>query len=291
MVNDKCFLFRKYQDRNIHRFPSGKIPTHIKIFPAHHPQQQLHHDSRGKCHGNVGNVGPPTKALLGLFKEISDATGTDAREDLHEFGGRDAEEGHARLSRSKPLGLTGIWVGKNQHFWWRKNCLYWYKCICIFTIHESKLPYLIKLVLVDLFCSSKLIQKTDTVNSYPYNIKVYEWLQSRYFICTCIYLCMPLQKFPQQTPAGLAPHQLQPWPRAFCPFLVVPPTSKGTKGFMEGITENHNNQKADMCRLMKHTGSCWKKNLEKSLVFQKKAITAKNPWHVWVVLGDLSNFK
>ena len=60
-----------------------------------------------------------TKALLGLFKEISDATGTDAREDLHEFGGRDAEEGHARLSRSKPLGLRapGIWVGKNQHFW------------------------------------------------------------------------------------------------------------------------------------------------------------------------------
>lgn len=76
--------------------------------------------------------------------------------------------------------------------------------------------------------------------------------------------------------------------------LPVPggPTNlKGTKGFMEGITENHNNQKADMCRLMKHTGSCWKKNLEKSLVFQKKAITAKNPWHVWVVLGDLSNFK
>ena len=39
-----------------------------------------------------------SKTLLGLFKEISDATGTDACEDLHEFGGRDAEEGHARLS-------------------------------------------------------------------------------------------------------------------------------------------------------------------------------------------------
>lgn len=59
-----------------------------------------------------------TKALLGLFKEISDATGTDAREDLHEFGGRDAEEGHARLSRSKPFGKghLGFGLGKTNIF-------------------------------------------------------------------------------------------------------------------------------------------------------------------------------
>ena len=61
------------------------------------------------------NVGPPTKALLGLFKEISDATGTDAREDLHEFGGRDAEEGHARLSRSKPLGVGHLGFGEKNN--------------------------------------------------------------------------------------------------------------------------------------------------------------------------------
>ena len=140
------FFSENIQDRH----PS--LPMGKKTNPHHHHHHHHHHHPQ--LLNTLGlkppfsNVGPPTKALLGLFKEISDATGTDAREDLHEFGGRDAEEGHACLSRSKPLGLraTGIWR-KKQRFG-EGNCLYWYKCICIFTIHESKLPYLMKLVFV-----------------------------------------------------------------------------------------------------------------------------------------------
>ena len=86
-----------------------------------------------------------SKALLCLFKEITDATGTDAREDLHEFGGRDAEEGHARLPGSNHWA-THRWVGKGHlelekktAFWWRKLIFFVYAYV--FTIHESVLPY------------------------------------------------------------------------------------------------------------------------------------------------------
>ena len=42
-----------------------------------------------------------TKSLLGLFKEVAHAWGADAREDLHEFGGRDAEERDTGLRKGQ----------------------------------------------------------------------------------------------------------------------------------------------------------------------------------------------
>ena len=124
----------------------GFFPTHITILSAHHASTTIM--TLGANAMETLETLDRTKALLGLFKEISDATGTDAREDLHEFGGRDAEEGHACLTSRNPWGL-GTWaLEKNPNIFGEGNGLYWYQCICIFTIHESKLPYSIKLVFV-----------------------------------------------------------------------------------------------------------------------------------------------